>query len=435
MASPMFETWGVDESPITIEYSLVVIEEIRQEVNQGLQQFARGGIEVGGVLYGTREGRTIRIKAMRPIHCEHKRGPSFVLSPTDREKLEAQLKADQNDPSLDGLICVGWFASHTRGDLALTDQDLEIFTTYFRDPWQATLIVRPGRSGSMRAAFFVWEPDMTVQSGKSYKEFNFPDRLAGVLDRGPRTPRADRERGQRAGFRTGGPGPEAVPPPEASVHPALKNVPPPASAPKPDTTYSDPMEPVPTPAYLSGGYQESSKAPWIVAILFLLAMAGAGGWYYYSGAAPIATPEPVDLVLVEREGMLEIEWAPDAPAVLSAVSGVLDITDGSSIEAVDLALSEIRSGRHLYARKTGSVEVRLRLMNANGVMTEELSRFVGQAPVVEPTEEVQSLEAERDSLAAEVQRLRQVNASQQEEIQRLERLQQVLENRLGIIEE
>jgi len=30
-----------------------------------------GGIEVGGVLYGTREGRIVRILAMREIACEH----------------------------------------------------------------------------------------------------------------------------------------------------------------------------------------------------------------------------------------------------------------------------------------------------------------------------------------------------------------------------
>src|SRR5689334_17952926 len=93
-----FGTWAVAESPVTIEYSLVVIEEIRREVTDGFQKLSRGGIEVGGVLYGTREGREIRLLAIRPIACEHARGPSFQLSDNDRNGLEQQLRQDQEDP-------------------------------------------------------------------------------------------------------------------------------------------------------------------------------------------------------------------------------------------------------------------------------------------------------------------------------------------------
>ena len=65
MADPKFGTWVVPESPVDVEYSLLVIEEIRQVVADGFQRLQRGGIEVGGVLYGTREIRTVRILAMR----------------------------------------------------------------------------------------------------------------------------------------------------------------------------------------------------------------------------------------------------------------------------------------------------------------------------------------------------------------------------------
>src|SRR5258708_6099150 len=91
-------TWNVPESPVTVEYSLVVIEEIRHEVAEGYQRLSRGGIEVGGVLYGTREGRVVKVTAMRPIACEHARGPAFLLSDKDRIALNEQLLQDKDDP-------------------------------------------------------------------------------------------------------------------------------------------------------------------------------------------------------------------------------------------------------------------------------------------------------------------------------------------------
>src|SRR5271168_3091293 len=167
MSDAKFGSWSVAESPISIEYSLVVIEEIRHAVAEGFQRLSRGGIEVGGVLYGAREGRTVRVLAMRPITCEHARGPAFLLSDKDRISLNQQLGSDAEDPHLEGQIAVGWFLSHTRSEITLSDSDLELYSIFFPAPWQVTLVVRPGRGGSMRAGFFVREADGTVKSESS----------------------------------------------------------------------------------------------------------------------------------------------------------------------------------------------------------------------------------------------------------------------------
>ena len=63
----------------------------------------------------------------------------------------------------------------------------------------------------MRAGFFVREADGTVKSERSYLEFNFPDRLAGVLDRVP-GPRPERVQGERRG----NPRPEPYPGPSST---------------------------------------------------------------------------------------------------------------------------------------------------------------------------------------------------------------------------
>src|ERR1035437_10425517 len=109
MSDVKFASWSVVESPITIEYSLIAIEEIRHAVAEGFQRLSRGGIEVGGILYGTREGRAGRVLAMRPIACEHARGPAFLLSDKDRIVLNQQLASDAEDQHLGGVIAVGWF--------------------------------------------------------------------------------------------------------------------------------------------------------------------------------------------------------------------------------------------------------------------------------------------------------------------------------------
>ncbi|MEP6963298.1 MAG: hypothetical protein ABI995_14550, partial [Acidobacteriota bacterium] len=337
MADVAFETWGVDESPITIEYSMVVIEEVRHEVSQGMLKFSRGGIEVGGVLYGTRDGRKVRIEAIRPIHCDHSRGPSFQLSDADRARLETQLKEDAAEPRLEGLICVGWYVSHTRGEISMTDTDLEVFANYFRDPWEVTLVVRPGRSGTMRAAFFVWEQDGTVRGSQSYKEFSFPDRLAGVIE--PAIPRQERAE-TRAGFRTLPPlpAPTALPRPERAERP----------------NSSAPMSIFEASQYHAAPIPERRKWPYFVAGLALLAVLAALGLRYLR---PTTAPDPLGLVMVEREGQLEVKWNNTNRTIVRSTGGSLAIRDGEANLRVPLTRSELTDGRYMYTRKGGDVEV------------------------------------------------------------------------------
>jgi hypothetical protein len=49
---------------------------------------------------------------------------------------------------------VGWYHSHTRGDLSLDTGDLEIHHSYFPAAWQVALVVRPHLMQPVRAGFF-----------------------------------------------------------------------------------------------------------------------------------------------------------------------------------------------------------------------------------------------------------------------------------------
>jgi hypothetical protein len=424
-----FGSWQVAESPIIVEYSLVVIEEMRHEVAEGFQRLSRGGIEVGGVLYGTRDGRTLRILAMRPIACEHARGPGFLFSDKDRIALNEQLVRDKDDPQLQDLISVGWFLSHTRSEIALTESDLEIYSIFFPAPWQVTLVIRPGRGGSMRAGFFVREADGTVRGERSYLEFNFPDRLAGVLERLPdrpprdRPPRENTERRSTAMYRSD--------PAETATGTAV------APAPAPVR-----REPTVVVQSLDSGPQllppqpAKRKWPWLLAWALVLVAAIVLGLRYWMPS----TQEPIALSVIERDGELQIEWNHTAKPVAAAVRGSLQIVDGPDTRTVALTPLALASGKFTYQRKSGDIEVRMTVENAEGAKAEEASRFLGRPPVVaaapaaaEPVSaDVAEMQKRREELEAEVQRLRHENGVQADKIRQLERTLRVLETRLNI---
>jgi proteasome lid subunit RPN8/RPN11 len=420
MSDVTFGTWSVAASPLTIEYSLVVVEEIRHEVAEGFQKLSRGGIEVGGLLYGVREAQMVRIMAIRALACEHSSGPSFRLSERDRAMLLEQLRQDQEDPRLEGLVCVGWYVSHTRTEITLSDSDREIFSTYFPQPWQVTLVVRPSRGGNMRAGFFVWEPDGTVNAGQSYLEFSFPDRLAAVFD----------HRGEHRGSFA-----ERKAPEYRAEQRSIQRVPD-ASA-QDSRVYS--QSPAPASSAMTSLFGEPGPAPeskgsakkWLglaAALMVIAALAIAGARYL----SPAPANETIALSVLERDGQLDIEWNRAAAPVSKAVRGALEIADGPQTRTIPLAPAELALGKFSYKRDTGDIQVRMSVEAPDGTKLQEASRFLGPPPSKGNAEELKTLQQRRDELEAEVARLRQSNDQQAQRIQQLERTLKILQTRPGV---
>jgi proteasome lid subunit RPN8/RPN11 len=423
MSDLTFGTWSVGASPVTIEYSLVVVEEVRHEVAEGFQKLSRGGIEVGGLLYGVREGQTVRIMAIRPAACEHASGPAFRLSEKDRAALAEQMRQDREDSRLEGLVCVGWYVSHTRTEIALAQSDQEIFSTYFSQPWQVTLVVRPSRGGNMRAGFFVWESNGTVNASQSYLEFTFPDRLAAVFDhrgdhRGSFGERKTPE--QRAEQRSEQRNFQRVPEP---VAPAAQETLRTTTASSNMTSLFGEPELKPEP--------KGSRKKWLVlvaALIIIAALAVAGARFLSFGPAP----ETIALSVIERDGQLDIEWNRSAAPVARAVRGSLEIADGPQSRTVPLTPADLALGKFSYKRETGDVQIRMSVEAADGTKLPEASRFLGPPPSKGNAEELKTLQQRRDELEAEVARLKQSNDQQAQRIQQLERTLKILQTRPGI---
>ncbi len=418
MSDAKFGSWVVAESPVDVEYSLIVIDEIRQVVADGFQRLQRGGIEVGGVLYGTRQDRIVKVTAMREIACEHARGPTFHLSDNDRAALTAQLARDKEDMRLEGLQVVGWFLSHTRSDVTLQQSDLDTYNAFFPEPWQVTMVVHPGRTGTMRAGFFVREPDGSVKGERSYQEFNFPDRMAGVLDRPPRErrPMVDAA-GERIATARYTVRPEAVETVEAPAERVAYEAP----------MFGQPAQAVPQyPPYPN----TRRKIPWAIIAVVAAALVLAVVGLRFLG--PQLHVEPLSLGVIERDGQLQINWNHASQSIAGATAGTLDIVDGGEKRSIPLNRSELAQGSFTYMRRSGDVEVRLAVTTSGGGHMEEASRFLGTPPEGADASETDAIKVERDALQDEVTRLRAQSGQQAARIQQLERTLVILQSRLGI---
>ena len=114
------------------------------------RKLAKGGLEVGGVLFGARTGGLIRVLAVRPIECEHRFGPSFVLSDTDEARLQDTLANFRTDGELGSLEILGCYFSHSRHGAALTDRDLELCNRYFSEKDQIAVTLIPSATGGVQ---------------------------------------------------------------------------------------------------------------------------------------------------------------------------------------------------------------------------------------------------------------------------------------------
>ncbi|HPQ15465.1 MAG TPA: hypothetical protein PLP04_09555 [Bryobacteraceae bacterium] len=411
---PEYGHWAIHGLPVRIEYAVPVLEEIAATAVDGLYRIRHGGIEVGGVLFGTVERGVVRITAFRELECEHAFGPRFVLSERDKAAMRRLLELPRTEPSLAGLQPVGWYHSHTRSGIALSPRDLEIYNRYFPEVWQVALCVRPEAFGPTRAGFFVRERNGDIQAEAPYEEFTIlPRRSQGARSQPREVPLAP-----LAADLEPEPQPEqaAVPPQvpakseEAAPEPSREEVPLPAptfgglAAPPVPKEAPAPAAAVPDdsalPSFASSQPREGRSRKWLWVTLVILLVAAAGGgalWYYYW-----ARPEPLSLWVADVGGQLLIEWDRTAAPIRRAKSATLEILDGKERVEMHIDAERLREGSVDYVRRGDIVDVRLTVHQSGRPSMRESIRFIGQPVRREEAEAIK----QRDELKAEVERLR-----------------------------
>jgi len=376
-----YRSWPVDGLPLRVEFLQPVVEEIAAAAVDGLYRFRHGGVEVGGVLYGTVTRDAVRIAAFRPLECEHAFGPRFVLSEHDRGEMKRLVEPAGLDPVLRGLLPVGWYHSHTRSEIALSPRDIEIHERFFPHSSQLALVIRPENYESCRAGFFVRESNGRFHTGASIHEFAVRPRRHGLV----------------AAESEPTPAPESAPAAEAPAPEA--HHPPPPSASGFDLDASA----LALPSFDEVERTHSHRWLWLAAGLVCALLAGFAVQAYYGFTD---TRPELNLWVADMGGQLLIEWDRTAKPVREARAGRLEIQDGQDRVTVPIPADRLREGSIDYVRRGDVLDVRLVLAQPGGKQMHEIIRFVGQPVNRPPSPEVADALRERDALKAEVEKLR-----------------------------
>lgn len=157
--------WQTPLCPFAIEFAADKLDEVRIAVIDGFYAVPHGGVEVGGLLLGTYEKDHVRILDYRKIETEYLTGPSFSLSANDLAGLRTLLA----DPG--SLEIVGWYHSHTRSSIHLSEKDLDLHREFFPNPNQIALVLRPENLGPVLAGYFFRDAEGNISAESSVLEF------------------------------------------------------------------------------------------------------------------------------------------------------------------------------------------------------------------------------------------------------------------------
>lgn len=353
-SAPDFYTWTFPGAPVRIHFYLDVVERLSREVRRAFESIPSRGVEIGGLLLGTADlyaSHIIEIKAFEPFLCEYRSDHKFILSGSDRRKLEKTL-SDRGSTPADQFKVVGYYRSHLGDGLSLSQDDLALIQAYFYDPASVFLLVKPSSDGSSSAGFFFWDNDR-IDSEFTFLEFPFDARqLTGA-----------RVKPSQAGAQR-----------ELDLEQPLAGA---ASAPEflTDAVPSTFEQPAAGPGEPPG---RKPGRLWFTLFAALMIVVGALGYQAYMRWRVSPAPAPVSdapalILQVERRGSdLRVAWNRISSVIRRAKEAVLSIRDGHTQEqALRLDLDQLRTGSVLYTPAAGSVLFRLEVTGEDGSKTSE----------------------------------------------------------------
>jgi proteasome lid subunit RPN8/RPN11 len=437
------ECWHVPQAPFQILYSRLVLEQIRLAVVDAYFVVPHGGVEIGGVLLGKYVDRQVEVIHHEPIECEYVFGPSFSLSPRDEERLRDVLAEVCNKS--DGLEPVGWYHSHTRSEIFLTEADLDIHDRYFPKMWQIALVVRPSVSEPARAGFFFREIGGSIHASASYHEFQLEP-----LPGGPPLPKNEAEGRVLLGNRNSNAAdPLALRAPESKSQPVKRSNPqtpladpyalaadpqpklkrqvspeadaaplplpmrPPTATPKPQPAPEPSAVSTPARRVDSGSNlielphflrieapRQAGRTRVPVFVIGMVCLIAPGGLAYVardavlpwisglagrvsssSGLAPRIGPAMTIKAIDDQE--FQIRWDTGSPAIQEARSAVLAIVDAGVAQRIPLDRPHLQAGAFTFRKHSARMDFRLTIVTAEGSSVEAATTFLGPPPRVE----------------------------------------------------
>ncbi len=340
--------WRIPELGLEFELPVTLIANVIAAAKEGFNRLPRGGLEVGGVLFGRREGARIRVLAARSVACKHLLGPSFTLTSEEHDELAALLVQARQDPQLAGLIPVGWYHSHTRSGLIYTDADAHLHNRHFSQAWQFGLLLRPEVGKPTQIGLFVRtkESELPLRPALVVHE----DSLAAEVAAGNGRPEHSPESGPSE---PGGSGPKFP-------------------------------------------WRQRSKVLWAASAALAVLVAVALGWpalsradwgaswqrmvNYWRPGQGTEGQRPFQLALAAEGGRLTVSWNPAAPGFQSTREVKLEVRDGAEGRELPLDAAAVAQGSLTLERNSDHVTVTLSVAGGAGGSPHETAHLVGSPP-------------------------------------------------------
>jgi proteasome lid subunit RPN8/RPN11 len=455
---PQILQWSVPEFPYRVTIPTPVMNEARILAVEAFYSVPRGGVEIGGVWFGTREADALHICAHRPIRCQYFTGPSFTLSVNDQLGLSGLLEAAPSDPELYGMTPLGWYHSHTRSDIFLSPADLQLYNEFFPEKWQFAMVLKPANLQPTRGGFFFRDRSGAIKADAPAQEFRLeppcfgltpldsagaaapvaaepspaharvaapvsPPVAASIAASGPELATARLAKSEPAPQTAAIPVPErhrmdlmevlAPDPPErlsvaAAVAKEEGSAQPPSPAAEPEEK-SEPPEPsaVEIPRFLvEPKTRTRRRTGWVWGLAALILLCGAGGGAVMKWGV-LARPMDLGLETYDINGSFLIRWDRDSKLFRGATRVTLEIQDGGEKTPIELTAPEIERGGYGYMRRTGQVAVHMVVQGLTPA--EEYSNFTSAeslgsqpAPIPQGDPKLAQVLAEKEHLKTEL---------------------------------
>jgi hypothetical protein len=327
----------------TIEYLPAVLEEVRRLAVDGFMAFGHGGLEVGGVLYGVRDGNRLSVLASAELPCEHALGPGFVLSDKDRQALARLLEPPE------GLQPVGWYRAHTRRGLDLNASDRDLFDQFLAMKKTIGLVLKPAHRGPSSAALYLRETTGDILPSAP-REFAIEPLGRQAAEPVESEPDANAEASTALAIVAEREAAVAIVSEQAIVKGIHRN--------------GVPRLPFMRPRQL----QRAIVAAALLGI-------AASAIYYWSRPPRNLALEAYAIA----PGQVRIEWNHRSLPVLDSASAVLQIRDGESAVTIPLDANQLGSSSLTYTQNSGHITVRLHVdrRQRGAAPAEESIEFVG----------------------------------------------------------
>lgn len=342
--------WETPGKKISIHLSFAAIDKLLIEVMRGFGAIPRRGAEVGGILLGHAEVGdriVVHVEDFEPVLCEHKRGPSYLLSEADVARFAEALAKHRFSPDKT-IYAVGCYRSHTREGLGLSPEDTGHFESYFPDISDVFLLIKPYATKVSLAGFFFREEDGRMRTDAPYLEFPFRRKELG----GGATP----------GVKHRETSPVANVVSAAVSYPILPDPIRPAAIPEEVTA----TEPTSVPGFAN--IEEPTyrrRNVWIpLSFIFLLLGVLVGfqasiAFRPAKAAGLIGDTFALHLSAGPSGDYLLVRWDRTAPALKGAQRGVLKITEGGHDKEVDLDALQLQNPQVFYRNISDTVRFRL----------------------------------------------------------------------------